>query len=55
MPTITIPQILLGIQDLLTNPNLDDPAQRSAFDLAKNDRAKYEEKVRKLAAAYSAD
>jgi ubiquitin-protein ligase len=26
-PSITIKQILLGIQDLLTNPNNDDAAQ----------------------------
>ncbi len=52
-PTITIRQLLLGIQDLLGNPNLDDPAQREAYTLARNDRAAYDAKVRELAAAYA--
>ena len=31
VPTITVRQILTGIQDLMNNPNLDDPAQRDPF------------------------
>jgi ubiquitin-conjugating enzyme E2 I len=54
VPTITLKAILLGIQDLLDNPNLNDPAQREAYLLCKDNRGAYEEKVRKLAAAYSA-
>lgn len=49
MPTITLKQILLGIQDLLDNPNLADPAQRDAWLMCKQDRARYEERVRELA------
>lgn len=30
-PAITIKQILLGIQDLLDNPNVSDPAQADAY------------------------
>ena len=30
-PAITIKQILLGIQDLLTDPNIKDPAQKEAY------------------------
>ena len=41
-PAITIKQILLGIQDLLNDPNPGDPAQADAFHLFKQDRAAYE-------------
>lgn len=34
-PAITIKQILLGIQDLLNDPNPGDPAQADAFHLFK--------------------
>lgn len=49
VPTITLKQVLLGIQDLLGNPNLADPAQRDAWLMCKQDPAKYEERVRELA------
>eukprot|EP00937_MAST-01D_sp_MAST-1D-sp2_P005238 g5238.t1 len=32
-PAITLKQILIGIQDLLDNPNNDDPAQSAAYQL----------------------
>lgn len=32
-PTITVKQILLGVQDLLDNPNPKSPAQTDAFHL----------------------
>ncbi|VDP16784.1 unnamed protein product [Soboliphyme baturini] len=32
-PRITIKQILLGIQDLLNNPNAEDPAQAEAYQV----------------------
>mmetsp|Transcript_6051 Transcript_6051/g.10781 ORF Transcript_6051/g.10781 Transcript_6051/m.10781 type:complete len:161 (-) Transcript_6051:51-533(-) len=48
-PSITLKQILLGIQDLLDEPNEDDPAQSSASALLKRDKAKYDEKIRKQA------
>ncbi|AXA49274.1 ubiquitin-conjugating enzyme E2 I [Malassezia restricta] len=48
-PAITIKQILLGIQDLLNDPNPGDPAQADAFHLFKQDRAAYERRVRQIA------
>ena len=53
VPTITLKQILLGVQDLLDSPNLNDPAQREAWLLCRSDRAAYEAKVRMLAKAYA--
>ncbi|KAI5306266.1 E2 SUMO-conjugating protein ubc9 [Ascosphaera pollenicola] len=47
-PAITIKQILLGIQDLLDDPNPDSPAQADAYNLFKKDRAAYEKKVRQV-------
>ncbi|WFD24350.1 SUMO conjugating enzyme Hus5 [Malassezia equina] len=41
-PAITIKQILLGVQDLLNDPNPGDPAQADAFHLFKR-------KVRQIA------
>ncbi|KAF8828863.1 hypothetical protein HHX47_DHR3000181 [Lentinula edodes] len=35
-------QILLGIQDLLNDPNVLDPAQSDAYTLFKNDKLAYE-------------
>lgn len=34
-------QILLGIQDLLDNPNIRDPAQEKAFVLFRDNKAEY--------------
>ena len=45
-PAITIKQILLGIQDLLNDPNPDSPAQADAYNLFKKDKVGYERKVR---------
>ena len=54
-PTITVPDILRGIQDLLNNPNLADPAQREAHVMCKDNLPAYLAKVRNLARLYSAD
>ena len=32
-PAVTIKQILLGIQDLLNDPNIRDPAQAEAYTI----------------------
>ncbi|PWN90117.1 putative ubiquitin--protein ligase hus5 [Acaromyces ingoldii] len=48
-PAITIKQILLGIQDLLNNPNPEDPAQTDAFETFKRDKQQYERRVRQQA------
>ena len=49
-PAITVKQILLGVQDLLDNPNPASPAQRPAFEDYQNDRTTYTRKVREQAA-----
>lgn len=51
-PTITVTQVLTGIQQLLSNPNPDDPANREAVMSYRTNRAGYEEHVRALARAY---
>eukprot|EP00656_Telonema_subtile_P051965 TRINITY_DN7111_c0_g1_i2.p1 TRINITY_DN7111_c0_g1~~TRINITY_DN7111_c0_g1_i2.p1 ORF type:complete len:181 (+),score=24.23 TRINITY_DN7111_c0_g1_i2:146-688(+) len=51
-PAITIPQILSGIQTLLSEPNLDDPAQEPAYLLLRKDPTAYEARVRKEAQQY---
>jgi len=48
-PAITIKQIVLGIQDLLDNPNADDPAQTDAYMLYKKDKDAYTRKIRQVA------
>jgi len=47
MPSITVKQILQGIQDLLTDPNPNSPAQTEAYvDYTKHPK-QYEQKVKK--------
>jgi len=48
-PAITIKQIVLGIQALLNDPNVNDPAQSEAYTMFKNDKAAYERRVRQQA------
>ncbi|XP_076053163.1 ubiquitin conjugating enzyme lesswright isoform X1 [Oratosquilla oratoria] len=45
-PAITIKQILLGIQDLLNDPNIKDPAQAEAYTIYCQNRLEYEKRVR---------
>lgn len=45
-PAITLKQILLGIQDLLNDPNPESPAQAEAYNLFKKDKAAYEKKIK---------
>ncbi|KAF9887892.1 hypothetical protein FE257_009552 [Aspergillus nanangensis] len=47
-PAITIKQILLGIQDLLDDPNPESPAQADAYNLYRRDRPAYERRVRQV-------
>jgi len=49
-PAITVRQVLLGIQDLLDDPNINDPAQEEPFRLFRTDKAQYKKKVRAQAA-----
>ncbi|CAH1383043.1 hypothetical protein MTP99_007077 [Tenebrio molitor] len=52
-PAITIKQILLGIQDLLNEPNVKDPAQAEAYTIYCQNRLEYEKRVRAQARAMS--
>jgi len=45
-PSITIKQILVGIQDLLNDPNIRDPAQAEAYTIYCQNRVEYERRVR---------
>mmetsp|Transcript_7645 Transcript_7645/g.11618 ORF Transcript_7645/g.11618 Transcript_7645/m.11618 type:complete len:99 (+) Transcript_7645:242-538(+) len=45
-PGITVKQILLGIQDLLDDPNNNDPAQKEPFELYRDDKEQYRARVR---------
>ncbi|GLC35778.1 hypothetical protein PLESTB_000493300 [Pleodorina starrii] len=51
-PSISITQILQGIQELLTNPNIYSPAQKPAYDVLKSNKAEYERMVRAQAKKY---
>mmetsp|Transcript_11935 Transcript_11935/g.18015 ORF Transcript_11935/g.18015 Transcript_11935/m.18015 type:complete len:157 (+) Transcript_11935:30-500(+) len=51
-PAITVKQILLGIQDLLENPNNDDPAQQEPHLLLKTSRDAFLQRVREEAKKY---
>lgn len=44
--SINVKQILLGIQDLLTEPNNADPAQAPAYHLFQTDKAAYDKRIR---------
>jgi len=48
-PAITIPDILKGVQDLLDNPNNDDPAATDPFLMYKSKRKQYDQKIREQA------
>ena len=49
-PAITVKQILLGVHDLLDNPNPNSPAQREAYEIFQTDKAEYRKRVRQQAA-----
>eukprot|EP00808_Paulinella_micropora_P032214 g60890.t1 len=51
---ITVKQILLGIQDLLDNPNNEDPAQEEPFKLYKSNMTAYRARVREEARRFPA-
>lgn len=50
--SLTVKQILIGIQDLLTDPNINDPAQEEPFKLYRSNREEYKKKVRAQVALY---
>jgi len=47
--SITVKQILTGIQELLSDPNNNDPAQEEPFRLFRSNRAEYNKRVREQA------
>ena len=49
-PSPTHVMALLGIQDLLTSPNPDSPAQREAYEAFVHNQAEYKRKIREQAA-----
>eukprot|EP01102_Stenamoeba_stenopodia_P004659 TRINITY_DN14978_c0_g1_i1.p1 TRINITY_DN14978_c0_g1~~TRINITY_DN14978_c0_g1_i1.p1 ORF type:complete len:161 (-),score=8.76 TRINITY_DN14978_c0_g1_i1:79-561(-) len=51
-PAITLKQILLGVQDLLGDPNKDSPAQAEAYTLYMQNKNEYEKRVRLQAQSY---
>lgn len=53
-PVISIKQILIGIQDLLNEPNIKDPAQAEAYISYCENRVDYEKRVKEQAKAMSA-
>ncbi|KAK7684702.1 E2 SUMO-conjugating protein ubc9 [Cerrena zonata] len=52
-PAITLKQIVLGIQELLNNPNPDSPAQEASWKAFSKDKALYEKKVKEQAKRYA--
>ncbi|KAL6220395.1 PREDICTED: SUMO-conjugating enzyme SCE1 [Fragaria vesca subsp. vesca] len=51
-PAITVKQILVGIQDLLDQPNPSDPAQTEGYHLFIQDSTEYKRRVRQQAKQY---
>jgi ubiquitin-conjugating enzyme E2 I len=45
-PAITLKQVLIGIQDLLNEPNPSSPAQSEAYNLYINNKAEYKRRVK---------
>ncbi|PON94236.1 Ubiquitin-fold modifier-conjugating enzyme [Trema orientale] len=51
-PAITVKQILVGIQDLLDQPNPADPAQTDGYQLFIQEPVEYKKRVRQQAKQY---
>lgn len=45
-PAITLKQVLIGIQDLLDDPNPSSPAQSEAYQLFMNNKGEYRRRVK---------
>lgn len=50
-PSITLKQILLGVQDLLDTPNVLDPANGEAYDIFMKSKVSYQNRVKQVAAS----
>uniref|UniRef100_W5MZ98 UBC core domain-containing protein n=1 Tax=Lepisosteus oculatus TaxID=7918 RepID=W5MZ98_LEPOC len=46
-------QILLGVQELLNEPNIQDPAQAEAYTIYCQNRMEYEKRVRAQAKKFA--
>ena len=51
-PSVSIKQILVGVQELLDSPNMCDPAQAEAYDQLRRSKAKYVKRVKEQAKRY---
>ncbi|VAH50221.1 unnamed protein product [Triticum turgidum subsp. durum] len=51
-PSITVKQVLVGIQELLDDPNPNSSAQHRCYELYKKDMPEYRNKVREQAKRY---
>lgn len=54
-PSISVKQILVGIQELLDSPNTADPAQEPAWHCLERNPAEYKRRVREQARSYVSD
>jgi len=54
-PSISMKQLLVGIQDLLITPNPEDPAQADAYKIFVENKVEYEKRVKKQALQFSED
>jgi ubiquitin-conjugating enzyme E2 I len=52
-PSITIKEVLLGVQDLLDNPNVDDPAQQEPYTMYVKNKSAYDAKILEQAKAHT--
>ncbi|KAM0888353.1 hypothetical protein ACQ4PT_028400 [Festuca glaucescens] len=51
-PSITVKQVLIGIQELLDDPNPNSAAQHRCYELYKKDMPEYKKRVRQQAKRY---
>ena len=51
--SITLKELLVGIQALLTEPNIHDPAQQEANQLYHKNRSQYSLRIRKQAKQFA--
>lgn len=51
-PSLTVTQVLVGIQELLASPNIYSPAQEHATELLRKEPAKYDKVVKEQAKKY---
>lgn len=52
-PSITLSQIMLGIQELLCDPNPNSPAQNDAFSAFQKDKDLYGKRVKEQVQKYA--